>query len=113
MDPFKIEAEDLLLVLAREVETCAQERYGLRLLIGSTYRDKDKENAFFADLIDDSVKDEGEKVYANAEAAVATRGFEGVAALLWQGYAPPSEGGDGDAAAVRDGLAAALDGPRS
>ncbi|MBM3646448.1 MAG: citrate synthase/methylcitrate synthase [Alphaproteobacteria bacterium] len=37
------------------------------------------------------------------EALVATRGFEGVAALLWQGYA---EGG-GDAAAVRRGLAAA------
>lgn len=30
----------------------------------------------FADLIDDSVKAEGEKVYANAEAAVATRGFD-------------------------------------
>jgi len=41
------------------------------------------------------------------EELVATRGFEGVAALLWQGYAPTAEGGDGDAAAVRDGLAAA------
>ena len=37
------------------------------------------------------------------EELVATRGFEGVAALLWDGYA---EGG-GDEAAVRDGLAAA------
>ena len=41
------------------------------------------------------------------EELVATRGFEGVAALLWEGYAPRSEGGDGDASAVRDGLAAA------
>ena len=37
------------------------------------------------------------------EELIATRGFEGVAALLWEGYA---EGG-GDEAAVRDGLAAA------
>src|SRR3954463_1570505 len=37
------------------------------------------------------------------EELVATRGFEGVAALLWDGYA---EGG-GDEAAVCDGLAAA------
>ena len=37
------------------------------------------------------------------EELVATRGFEGVAALLWDGYA---EGG-GDEAAVREGMAAA------
>ena len=37
------------------------------------------------------------------EELIATRGFEGVAALLWEGYA---EGG-GEEAAVRDGLAAA------
>jgi citrate synthase len=37
------------------------------------------------------------------EELVATRGFEGVAALLWEGYA---EGG-GDASAVQKGLAAA------
>src|SRR5919109_1115068 len=37
------------------------------------------------------------------EELTATRGFEGVAALLWEGYA---EGG-GDEAAVRAGLAAA------
>src|SRR5215831_14605873 len=36
------------------------------------------------------------------EELVATRGFEGVAALLWEGYA---EGGGGEAA-VRQGLAA-------
>jgi citrate synthase len=37
------------------------------------------------------------------EELIETRGYEGVAALLWQGY---GEGG-GDEAAVRDGLAAA------
>ena len=37
------------------------------------------------------------------EELVAARGFEGVAALLWEGYGT----GGGDAAAVRDGLAAA------
>ncbi|MGK4422104.1 citrate/2-methylcitrate synthase, partial [Klebsiella pneumoniae] len=37
------------------------------------------------------------------EELTATRGFEGVAALLWEGYA---EGG-GDEAAVRAGLATA------
>lgn len=42
--------------LAREVETCAQERHGLRLLIGSTYRDKEKENAFFVDLLSHGVR---------------------------------------------------------
>jgi citrate synthase len=37
------------------------------------------------------------------EELIATRGFEGVAALLWDGYAQ----GGGDEAAVREGLAAA------
>jgi citrate synthase len=37
------------------------------------------------------------------EELVATRGYEGVAALLWEGYGT----GGGDEAAVRDGLAAA------
>ena len=37
------------------------------------------------------------------EDLTATRGFEGVAALLWEGYAA----GGGDEAAVRKGLAAA------
>ena len=36
--------------IAREVETFAQERFGYRLLIGSTYRDATKEAAFFEDL---------------------------------------------------------------
>src|SRR5258708_13044538 len=41
------------------------------------------------------------------EELVATRGFEGVAALLWEGYAAKDQGGGGDEAAVRRGLAAA------
>lgn len=41
--------------IAREVETAAQ-RHGLRLLIGSTYRDKDKESAFFDDLLSHGVR---------------------------------------------------------
>ena len=41
------------------------------------------------------------------EDLVATRGFEGVAALLWEGHAPSASGGDGNASALRDGLAAA------
>jgi citrate synthase len=41
------------------------------------------------------------------EELVATRGFEGVAALLWDGYAPKEQGGGGDEGAVRQGLAAA------
>ncbi|MBX9946358.1 MAG: citrate synthase/methylcitrate synthase [Reyranella sp.] len=39
------------------------------------------------------------------EELVATRGFEGVAALLWEGFAPAGQGGDTQA--VRAGLAAA------
>ena len=42
--------------IAREIETCAQERHGLRLLIGSTYREKDKESVFFADLLSHGVR---------------------------------------------------------
>ncbi len=40
------------------------------------------------------------------EELVATRGFEGVAALLWTGFAANDQGG-GDEVAVRQGLAAA------
>ncbi|MBA2962060.1 MULTISPECIES: LacI family DNA-binding transcriptional regulator [Ramlibacter] len=36
--------------IAREIESYAQEHFGYRLLIGSTYRDRDKESAFFEDL---------------------------------------------------------------
>ena len=37
--------------IAREVETYAQERFGYRVMIGNTYRDKTKEAAFFGDLM--------------------------------------------------------------
>ena len=37
--------------IAREIETFAQEQYGHRVLIGSTYRDKEKEATFFEDLL--------------------------------------------------------------
>lgn len=42
--------------IAREVETYAQERYGYRVLIGNTYRDPDKEAAFFSDLMAHGVR---------------------------------------------------------
>jgi DNA-binding LacI/PurR family transcriptional regulator len=42
--------------MAREIESYAQEHHGLRLLIGSTYRDRDKENAFFQDLLAHGVR---------------------------------------------------------
>jgi len=42
--------------IAREVETCARERFGLRLLIGSTYRDAAEEAAFFDDLLAHGVR---------------------------------------------------------
>ncbi|MFY9511256.1 MAG: LacI family DNA-binding transcriptional regulator [Rubrivivax sp.] len=42
--------------IAREVETAAQELGGFRLLIASTYRDKDKESAFFDDLLSQGVR---------------------------------------------------------
>lgn len=42
--------------IAREIETVAQELFGLRLLIGSTYRDPQKESAFFEDLLSHGVR---------------------------------------------------------
>ena len=42
--------------IAREVESAAQEHYGHRLLIGSTYRDRDKEASFFDDLLAHGVR---------------------------------------------------------
>lgn len=42
--------------IAREVETLAQEQHGYRVLIGSTYRDKEKEAAFFQDLLAHGVR---------------------------------------------------------
>jgi DNA-binding LacI/PurR family transcriptional regulator len=42
--------------IAREIETVAQERFGFRLLIGSTYRDQVKESAFLEDLLSHGVR---------------------------------------------------------
>jgi DNA-binding LacI/PurR family transcriptional regulator len=42
--------------IAREIETLAQERYGFRIMIGNTYRDRDKETRFFDDLLDHGVR---------------------------------------------------------
>ncbi|QBK03553.1 LacI family DNA-binding transcriptional regulator [Hylemonella gracilis] len=42
--------------IAREIEHFAQELYGYRLMLGSTYRDRDKESAFFDDLLAQGVR---------------------------------------------------------
>ena len=42
--------------IAREIETQAQERYGFRIMMGNTYRDKDKEARFFDDLMAHGVR---------------------------------------------------------
>jgi DNA-binding LacI/PurR family transcriptional regulator len=42
--------------IAREVETFAQEKYGYRVLIGNTYRDREKEASFFEDLLAHGVR---------------------------------------------------------
>lgn len=42
--------------IAREIERAAQEMFGYRLLLASTYRDRDKENAFFEDLLSHGVR---------------------------------------------------------
>ncbi|MBU9160413.1 LacI family DNA-binding transcriptional regulator [Burkholderia multivorans] len=42
--------------IAREVEACAQEQYGHRVLIGNTYRDARKEASFFDDLFAHGVR---------------------------------------------------------
>ncbi len=42
--------------IAREVETFAQEQYGYRVLIGNTYRDREKEASFFDDLLAHGVR---------------------------------------------------------
>ncbi|MBT2326842.1 LacI family DNA-binding transcriptional regulator [Variovorax paradoxus] len=42
--------------IGREIESFAQERFGFRLLIGSTYRDREKESAFFEDLLAHGVR---------------------------------------------------------
>jgi DNA-binding LacI/PurR family transcriptional regulator len=42
--------------IAREIEALAQERYGFRIMIGNTYRDRDKEARIFADLMAHGVR---------------------------------------------------------
>jgi DNA-binding LacI/PurR family transcriptional regulator len=42
--------------LAHEVEIVAQERYGYRVLLGSTYRNRAKESGFFDDLLSHGVR---------------------------------------------------------
>lgn len=42
--------------LAHEVEIVAQERYGYRVLLGSTYRNQAKESGFFDDLLSHGVR---------------------------------------------------------
>jgi DNA-binding LacI/PurR family transcriptional regulator len=42
--------------LAHEIEIVAQERYGYRVLLGSTYRNRDKESSFFDDLLSHGVR---------------------------------------------------------
>lgn len=37
--------------IAREIETAAQERHGHRVVLGNTYRNRDKETGFFDDLL--------------------------------------------------------------
>ena len=42
--------------IAREIEAAAQSEFGYRLLIGSTYRDREKESAFLDDLMSHGVR---------------------------------------------------------
>jgi DNA-binding LacI/PurR family transcriptional regulator len=42
--------------IAREIETVAQERHGHRVVLGNTYRNRDKETGFFDDLLSHGVR---------------------------------------------------------
>ena len=42
--------------LAHEIETVAQQRHGYRVLLGSTYRNQEKESGFFDDLLSHGVR---------------------------------------------------------
>ena len=42
--------------IAREIETVAQERHGHRVVLGNTYRNRDKESGFFEDLLAHGVR---------------------------------------------------------
>ena len=43
-------------MIAREIETAAQERHGHRVMLGNTYRNKDKESGLFDDLLAHGVR---------------------------------------------------------
>ncbi|MFM0043497.1 LacI family DNA-binding transcriptional regulator [Paraburkholderia sediminicola] len=43
-------------MIARAVETFAQEQYGYRVIVGNTYRERDKEAAFLEDLLAHGVR---------------------------------------------------------
>ena len=43
-------------MIAREIETAAQERHGHRVMLGNTYRNKEKESGFFDDLLAHGVR---------------------------------------------------------
>ena len=55
--------------IAREIETSAQERHGHRVLLGNTYRNKDKETGFFDDLLDHGVRGVHRHLLAGGRAA--------------------------------------------
>jgi len=42
--------------IAREIETFAQEEHGHRVVLGNTYRNKDKETGFFNDLLSHQIR---------------------------------------------------------
>ena len=42
--------------IAREIERVAQERFGHRVVLGNTYRNRDKETGFFDDLLDHGIR---------------------------------------------------------
>ncbi len=42
--------------IAREIETSAQERHGHRVMLGNTYRNREKETGFFDDLLAHGVR---------------------------------------------------------
>jgi len=80
-----------------------QFRKGIRML--QTRVDSGLDGVIVADTIMSEVDGEAGRLIVRGhvlQELVASRGFEGVAALLWEGY-----GGGGDAAAVRQGLARA------
>ncbi len=49
-------ANPMYAVIAREIEVFAQERYGLRVMIGNTHRDTAKEASFIEDLLAHGVR---------------------------------------------------------